>query len=194
MGFKTHFSGLNLDSTLHMFLFKDAYLGLAPVENGRANLACLVKIEKVQRAASPQQIMTNLLESNSLLSGLLASGHNLFDHWMEAYVPEFGFKPTPPWPQTYWIGDASSTIPPACGNGLSLAIASGYLAAEFALKDEALAFKHVWKKRCMQQMLFGKGLHYLFLHPSLSSAAIRFTQGFPFFAQQIFNLTRDRGF
>lgn len=191
MGFKTHFSGLELNSTLHMFSFKGAYLGIAPVENARANLACVVKIENVQQANTPQQFMQNLITSHPPLQQLLASGHNLFDQWMEAFVPEFGLRSNPNWIQTYWIGDAAGTIPPACGNGLSLAIVSGYLAAEFAARNDPLGFMLAWKNRCLSQIRLAKGLHRLFLNPSWGSKAIRLSHWFPSIAQLVFNKTRD---
>jgi flavin-dependent dehydrogenase len=193
MGFKAHFSGLNLDSTLFMFSFKGAYLGLAPVENGRANLACLAKIENVRQAPSSQSFIQNLLHSHPLLHQLLAPGQNLFEKWMETPVPEFGIRSTPHWPQTYFIGDAAITIPPACGNGLSLAIASGYLAAEYAKREDPSGFKQAWRKRCFLQMMFGKRLHSLFLNPALGSVAIFFSNWFPSLARGSFNVTRDPG-
>jgi flavin-dependent dehydrogenase len=193
IGLKAHFSNLNLDSTLHMFSFKGAYLGLAPIENGNANLACLATIEQVRQFPSSQHFMQNIIESHPLLCNLLASGLNLFDSWMEAPIPEFGMLSTPDWPHTYWIGDAAGTIPPASGNGLSLAIASGYLAAEFAIKERPLAFKHAWQKRCASQIRFAKSLHRLFLSPSWGSKAISLNQYFPLLAQKIFEFTRDPG-
>ena len=193
-GFKAHFTGLELDSTLNMFSFPGAYLGLAPIENGLANLACLAKIERVNQATSSQHFMESLIESHPFLRQLLAAGHNLFNGWMETSVPEFGLRSPPNWPRTYWIGDAASTIPPASGNGLSLALASGYLAAEFAMRDDPLSFKKAWRQRCFNQILFGKGLHHLFLHPLLGNGAMRVSHWFPSLAQKIFALTRDPGF
>ncbi len=193
IGFKAHFSELNLDSTLYLFSFKGAYLGLSPVENGRSNLACLAKIERVQQAPSSQDFIQSLIASHPVLNQLLSSGHNVFENWMEAYVPEFGMRSPPQWPQTYWIGDAASTIPPACGNGLSLAIASGYLAAEFAAKNNPAGFKLAWQRRCASQIRLGKGLHHCFLNPSLGSAAIRCAHYFPLLTQWVFDMTRDQG-
>lgn len=193
VGIKAHFSGLNLNSTLHMFSFKDAYLGIAPVENECANLACLVTIEQFQRFSSSQHLMQNLISSHPALHHLLASASNLFDGWMETFVPHFGLRSNPDWPNTYWIGDAAGTIPPASGNGLSLAITSGYLAAEFAAKNHPLAFRRAWKRRCAMQIKLAKLLHHLFLHPSWGSKAMSLSHVFPSMAQNIFALTRDRG-
>jgi menaquinone-9 beta-reductase len=194
MGFKAHFTGLELQSTLHMFSFPGAYLGIAPIENGNANLACLAKMENVEKAFSHQHYMQNLLDAHPLLSRLLASGHNLFEEWMEAYVPEFGLRSPPDWPRTYWIGDATHTIPPASGNGLSLALASGYLAAEFAVRDDFVGFKKAWHQRSSSQILFGKGMHRLFLNPFLGNTAMQLGRWFPSLAQKLFLLTRDPGF
>lgn len=193
-GFKAHFAGIKLNATLEMFSFPSAYLGITPVENGWFNLACLARIEKNQQISSPQHFMEKLIAGHPLLSQLLATGHNLFNCWMEAHVPEFGLRSPPSWPRTYWIGDAMGTIPPASGNGISLALASGYLAAEFAMRDDTAGFRRAWRKRCASQILFGKGLHHLFLHPSLGNRAIAINQLFPFLAQKIFSLTRDPGF
>ncbi len=193
MGFKAHFAGLNLNSTLQMFCFQNAYLGLSPVEEGRVNLACLAKLEAVRKAESSQHFMQGLIESHPLLKKLLYSSENLFEGWMEALVPEFGLKITPDWPRTYCIGDAASTIPPACGNGLSLALASGYLAAEFAMRDDALGFKYAWHQRCKRQIFFGKFLHYFFLNPRIGQFAFRLGRFYPFLANQAFTLTRDLG-
>lgn len=190
IGLKAHFTGIDLGSTLHMFSFEGAYLGVMPIENQRANLACLAHIDKIRSFSSPQKFMQKLLASHPLLNQLLASGSNLFDNWMETHVPVFGLRTTPEQVRTYWIGDASNTIPPACGNGLSLAIKSGCLAAEFAVRDDALGFKRAWRQYCSSRILFGKGLHHLFLHPILGNTALSLSRRFPLLAQKIFEWTR----
>lgn len=185
IGLKAHFSNLELNSTLHMFSFQGAYLGISPIENGHVNLACLAKIERVKQFPSTQEFMQSLITSHPFLCELLASGSNLFGHWMEAWIPEFGWRSNPTWPRTYWIGDAASTIPPASGNGLSFAIAGGYLAAECAAHDHPLKFKKIWKKKCTASMRLAKGLHHLFLNPSLNSTAMQLGDWTPTVVQKI---------
>lgn len=191
-GFKSHFSGIKLESRIEMFSFPGAYLGLAPIENGRTNLACITTIENYNKcASSSKQFMQSLIDSHPYLNHLLASSSNLLDGWMEAIIPEFGLRSPPDWPRTYWIGDAAGTIPPASGNGLSLALASGFLAAEYASRKDPAGFKKAWRKRCASQILFGKGLHQLFMHPVLGNWAIRASSWFPSLAQHLFALTRE---
>lgn len=190
VGIKAHFSGLRLNSSLHMFSFKEAYLGIVPVENGYANLACLAKVENFQQYSSAGHFMQSIVASHPKLRDLLASGSNAFDGWMETLIPDFGFRSNPEWPNTYWIGDAAATIPPASGSGLSLAIASGCLAAECAANHQFLHFKCEWKKHCAMQIKLAKILHRLFLHPNWGSRAISLSHFFPSFPQKIFTLTR----
>lgn len=190
VGIKAHFSGLTLRSTLHMFSFKGAYLGITPIENECANLACIAAVEQFQKYSSAKHFMQSLIASQENLSHLLTPGTNLFDGWMETAVPGFGLRSNPKWPRTYWIGDAAGTIPPATGNGLSLAILSGYLAAECAAKNEPLIYKREWKKRCAMQIKCAKILHHLFLHPGWGSRTISLHRLFPSIAEKIFTFTR----
>lgn len=179
IGFKTHFSGIKLDSTLHMFSFKGAYLGLSPVEDGKVNLACLGTMEEVRKFPTPLLFLERILACHPYLSEILASGQNLLDNWMEASIPEFGFRSTPDWTRSYWIGDAACTVPPACGNGLSMAIACGCLAAEYAVKGDADGFKKRWRNICRGQLYMGRAMHRLFLNPSAGAAAIHLCRYFP---------------
>lgn len=189
-GFKTHFSGIDLDSSLQMFLFPNAYLGLVPIENGGANMACITTIENFKKASSSKQFMQTLIESHPVLRKLISAGTNLFADWLEAFIPEFGLRSPPDWPHTYWIGDAAGTIPPASGNGLSLALASGCLAAEYASRDDPIGFKYAWRKQCASKIFYGKGLHRLMLHPILGNCAIRAGRLFPSLGAKIFSLSR----
>lgn len=193
VGIKAHFSGLTLNSTLHMFSFNGAYLGIAPIENDLANLACLATMEHVLQYSSVHHFMQSLIASHPHLRDLLGPGINLFDGWMETFVPQFGLRSNPEWPHTYWIGDAAGTIPPASGNGLSLAIASGYLAAECAAKNQPLSFKREWKKRCATKIKIAKILHRIFLSPGWGSQAISLSHFLPSIPEKIFALTRDHG-
>lgn len=190
-GFKAHFSGIELNSRLEMFSFPNAYLGLAPIENGLTNLACLTTIENFKKASSAKQFMEELIDSHPALRNLISAGTNHFDAWMEAFIPEFGLRSPPDWPRTYWIGDAAGTIPPASGNGLSLALASGCLAAEYASRNDPAGFKKAWKKRCASQIFYGKCLHKLFLNPAWGNCTLRAGRVFPSIAAKLFAMTRE---
>jgi menaquinone-9 beta-reductase len=191
MGFKAHFSHIpSQAATLEMFSLPGAYLGISPVEEGKYNVACLASLKRVG-TIDPSVFIKNLISQEPYLSSLLSQGKNLFDQWMVASVPEFGLKQTPDWLDTYFIGDAAMTIPPASGSGLSMAIFSGRLAAEYSVRRQFEGFKKMSIKRCASQIFWAKWLHKLMLNPSYSNPVIRLSSYFPFVAQKIFEITRQ---
>lgn len=190
VGIKAHFKGIDLDHSLEMFSFPGAYLGLSPIENGKCNLACLAKKEIVQPFPSIDAFIDALGRSHPRLGDYLFHAEKLFPDWMQARVPEFGLKKAPLWPNAYFIGDAAGTIPPACGNGLTMALEGGLLAADYALKGDFQGFRQVWKKRYSTQIRVGKILHELMLRPGCGNAFISLQRVFPKLASLFFNLTR----
>ncbi|KAF3362722.1 Uncharacterized protein PHSC3_000709 [Chlamydiales bacterium STE3] len=191
VGFKAHFKDLSSSGKLEMFSFPKAYLGLSPVEGNTYNVACLAKLEAVQRDKDPQSFINHLISSCPELCHRLTDSKKLFATWMTASVPDFGIKKTPDWLDTYFIGDASVTIPPASGSGLSMAIIGGCLAAEHAVRHLSKEFKHLWKKRCASQLFWAKLLHQLMLNPHYGNPFLRLSQHFPILCKKAFALTRQ---
>lgn len=190
LGIKAHFKGIELDNTLEMFGFQGAYLGLCPIEERKSNLACLAKIDQVKSVGSVNRFMEKLLSENPYLKERVKSGECLFDEWMTAPVPSFGLKNTPDWQDTYFIGDAALTIPPACGDGLSLAITSGTLAARFAANKDYIGFKKQYRTRCSPILRAAKLLHTVLMNPLLCKMAIQGCTLFPSLGKLLFRMTR----
>jgi len=190
IGFKAHFKDIASDGILEMFSMPGAYLGIAPVEGQACNVACLAELKQVQTFADPQDFIENLISLNSHLYQRLTKENNLFEKWMFAKVPDFGIKQTPDWLDAYYIGDAAATIPPACGNGLALAISSGRLAAEYAINKRSQDFKRIWKKRCSSQIFWGKLLHRAMLNPCYLNPLLNLAGFFPILSRKTYHFTR----
>ncbi|MBA3603974.1 MAG: FAD-dependent monooxygenase [Parachlamydiaceae bacterium] len=190
MGIKAHFEGIELNQALKMFSFKEAYMGLSPIENEKTNLACLASMRAVERAGSPDLLMKQLVDSNSHLKELISRGKNVFGEWMTAKIPFFGFKSTPDWLDAYFIGDAAISLPPACGGGLSLAINSGIKSAGFVAKQNFHGFKKQSRRDNAGLMRNAKGLHHLFMVPWLGKAGFQICSLWPSLPQEIFLLSR----
>lgn len=190
VGLKAHFQDIPLQDTLEMFAVPGAYIGIAPIEGNRFNVACLTTMSRFTKASSPEAFITDLTHEHPLLHAYLSRGKNLFPQWMHSPVPSFGIKRVPDWPHTYFIGDAIATIPPATGNGLSMAILGGCLAAEYAMKDDFAGFKQAWHQRYDKQIRWGKLLHQTFLHPGWTSPCLTWLSRFPNLAAYIFERTR----
>jgi flavin-dependent dehydrogenase len=182
LGFKAHFKDIPVKN-LEMFSLPGAYLGISPVEDNLSNVACIADLTKYQ---TPEQLL-----SHPLLHFL--TKEKMCFPWMITQVPSFGIQQTPNWPNAYFIGDASVRIPPASGEGLSLALIGGQLAASYALKNEPATFKALWHKRCRSQMLFAKGLHTLMLNPTYSNPLIALANRFPIISRKLYTSTRQSG-
>ena len=193
IGFKTHWSGIPENRHLEMFALPGSYLGLSPIENGKYNVACLATIRAVCEFSSPELFIENSIQQHPILKERLSSGNNLLGTWLQASIPGFGYKKVPHWPSSYFIGDAISTIPPACGGGIAFALASGYLAAEFAVKNNPVKFRKIWRHYSRRPLFFGKVLHHLFLNSRLSQWSLQLSQLWPQIPQSFYHLTRDHG-
>lgn len=191
LGFKAHFRGIALESSLEMFSSMGMYLGLSPVEDGLFNMAGIARLPLAQQAGSVDSLIASMRQVHPVFDGYMNQAVPVFKEWMQVSVPEFGLKKTPSWPRTYFIGDAALTVPPACGNGLSLAIQSGCLAAEYALVDDPSGFKNAWHRQVKSQLFFDKLLHQALLRPAWGSVLIHLARWSPSLATGLYRLTRS---
>jgi flavin-dependent dehydrogenase len=101
-------------------------------------------------------------------------------------------KSIPDWNDVYFIGDAAGTIPPASGSGLNIAISSGCMAAEYAIKNQAPLFRKAWKKRYTQQFQAAQILHELMMRPKLAHFVMGVSEYLPTVPLYLFQMTRTR--
>ncbi len=156
-GVKAHFEGITIPKQLVMCLMPGAYFGLAPIGENRVNIAGII---------SSKEPLESFLNTEPLAS-LLKGGRCLFDEWMVAPVPEFGVRSPPAWENAFFLGDAMGVIPPATGNGVTMALTSGVLAAEYALKGDPIGYRKAWRENYAQCITKGKLLHRLLLSSRL---------------------------
>ncbi len=182
-GFKGHFEGIDLGTSMQMHLVKGGYVGVSSIGNSKVNVAGILKKDIDIRSFFKTEAAQGLRR-------LLASGKPLFDEWMVTRVPSFGLKDNEPTPHVYFIGDAAATIAPATGGGLAMAIHSGYFAAQFAKDRDWQGFTRTWNKTFSSPIRAGNYLHRLFLSPILSSAALTLLAPFAPLTDKIFRATR----
>ena len=184
-GIKGHLKNIKIADRLEMYTFKSGYAGLSPIGEGKANFAAVIRTRKP--LADPLKAIYQL---SPQLEERLEGAELAFSDWMRSSLPGFGLKKRPLMDNTYFIGDAAGTIPPASGLGLSLALCSGYLAADYALKKDFIGFHKEWKKRYKRVFAIGHLLNFAFMHPSIAISAIKLGNLFPVWPQKFFKLTR----
>jgi flavin-dependent dehydrogenase len=190
-GFKAHLSHIPIQESIELFACKGAYIGIAPVSEGVCNVAGLATLSQFSRHANIEAFLDDLMAKHPLLRSSLGVGQNLFPSWMMADIPEFGCRPQIPWPHTYLVGDAAGSIPPATGNGLSMAIASGALVASYASRSDYQGYKTAWSKLFASSIAWGKAMHFTLMHPLLTDATIRVARKFPSISQSLYDHTRQ---
>lgn len=193
VGFKAHFSGLDDLDHLIMSLMPGAYFGMSPIEEGKVNVAGLMRCSPGE-GLNPQKTFSRFIQSKAAepLLKKLQGGKCLFDAWMVSAVPEFGMRSPFSFPRLFSLGDAAGTIPPASGNGLAMALTSGIMAAEKALAASSAQYARDWQKEYFWRIQRGKLLHNYFLSPFFSKTLPWVANTLPSIPRQVFNMTRGK--
>jgi len=191
IGAKAHFEGIDIPNELVMYLAKGSYFGMAPIGKNRVNVAGIIACTP-EEALHPETTLSSFFKrvDAKQLVATLSGGKCLFDSWMTGPIPEFGIRQPPPWPNAYFLGDAAGVIPPATGNGLSMGLTSGILAAECALKGDSEKYRLLWNKEYRGRISTGMLLHKIFLSYWLSSSIPLVGGALPFLPNYLFRKTR----
>lgn len=191
-GFKAHFSGIDLPNTLEMHLSEGTYLGISPIKNNVVNVACLTHIKN--EITDPKVFIQQLLQKAEFkrVKEKLDSGTLIFDDWLFTKAPNFEAKTNPLLKNIYFIGDAAGTIPPATGNGLGMAITSGYMAADYAVTQDYEGFQKAWKRRYAARIKRGQLLHHMMTKPQLTKISFFICKKAPIISNIIFSSTREK--
>ncbi|GAB4225744.1 MAG: NAD(P)/FAD-dependent oxidoreductase [Chlamydiales bacterium] len=189
-GIKSHFKLSKDIGSLEMFLFPGGYVGVSPIENGQCNIAGLISARLFLKYGSANRIIETFKKKNSRFLEILANSNQIFSDWMVAPIPSFGFKQLPVWPNTYFLGDAAATVPPITGNGLSIAIRNGVLAAEYAIEKDATGFKYATQEGYSKSIIYGKWMHYLAVNSFSSGCIAWIGKRFPRFIEILYSKSR----
>ncbi len=129
VGAKAHFTGLESRGRVEMYLFRGGYCGLAPVEDGRTNVCCLVRRERLRDLG--------IRDAQNLAVWLAqVSGHGKLQARIEracqvsatvTTAPVRLAQGSPAAEGALLVGDASGFLDPFTGEGVSKALNGGRL-------------------------------------------------------------------
>lgn len=178
-GIKMHFPHVVKPATLIMHSHAGAYFGIVPISENLSNVACLVKREAIEKAGSCRAFWDHLVESYPLLRPFLCQPPL---DWLDSGAPSFQLRKTPAWINSYWIGDALASFPPAIGSGFSHSISSALLAANAYLQDNASFCSKKIKQRLGHKMAMANLVHQLLLAPNAARAVAFLLRASPWLA------------
>ncbi len=122
-----------LGRTVELITYQGGYAGLQPVENGTANLCCLVHTDKLRSLGGKWDALLAHMcqESPHLRQRLLGAEPQLAKPLTIASLP-YGFVRRRSG-GLWYLGDQAVVIPSFTGDGMSLALHTGMVAAEMFL-------------------------------------------------------------
>ncbi len=179
--FNAHYeSSIARANTLDLHFFPGGYCGLSHVEGGRANLCCLIENHLLREVAKAGADPSALLLRQPTLAGQLLGGKRV-SRFLFAGPLVLGLR-KPVHDSMLMVGDSAGCIDPFTGDGISIALHSGLIAAralepalrskcslESALEEYARAYDRAFRR----QFLWARWLRYLVGSPRATRLAAR---------------------
>lgn len=130
VAFKAHVRNARIDAgTCEIFFFPGGYGGLAPIENGLANLCILINASRVRAFGSnADALVSRALCVNQRAARCLRDIETGLD-WIAVSIGSFGRSKAPIAHNLLSVGDASAFIDPFTGSGILIALETAELLA-----------------------------------------------------------------
>ncbi len=199
VGAKCHYSGVTMPPHVELYLFPGGYVGLNPIEAGRANLCALVTPAAFRRAGgSVRTLLAALVADIPALARRLAGAQPLPASEVAVAPVDTGVAAVP-WEQVARLGDAATMIPPLCGDGMAMALraaelcvplADDFLAGRITLRAWERAYRAAWHHEFDQRIRTGRWLQALFRVPGLADGLLGIGRVLPRLALRLLHTTR----
>ena len=130
-----------LGAQVELLLYPGGYAGLQPVEDGVANLCCLVHRDALTKAGGGWEGLLGLItQANSHARARLRDATPTLGRVLAVAPIPYGFVRSKALAERVWaVGDQAAVIPSFTGDGMSIALMSGVRAAESLLRGESAA-------------------------------------------------------
>jgi flavin-dependent dehydrogenase len=200
VGVKCHYTGLDLAPEVRLYLFEGGYIGLSPIEGGRANLCLLADKATFQRAGSNvMSMLAYAARLNSALHADLAGGTAMLESAVAVGAVDTNRVPLP-WDNAPRLGDAVAMIPPLCGDGMAMAIRAAelcvpqvdaYLRGRSSLTEWERAHQNLWHAEFDRTLSTGRRLQALLNMPLLNDSMLGLGRLLPGLTGKLVQATRS---
>ncbi|WP_026950653.1 NAD(P)/FAD-dependent oxidoreductase [Algoriphagus mannitolivorans] len=178
--------------------FEGGYCGINAVEEGKYNLCYLGLSKHSKKFGSIEAMEREVLWKNPKLKHLWMESEFLFEK--PEVISEISFEPKAPVENhVLMIGDAAGLITPLCGNGMAMAIRSGFMASELLMQNLSRpqleqAYQKAWTQEFAFRLWVGRQSQKLFGSGKTSFLGRILIGQFPFLARQIIQKTHGKPF
>jgi menaquinone-9 beta-reductase len=201
VGLKNHFCGPPVQGRVDLFSFPGGYCGLSEVEGGVANVCLLARQDVFQKAGGDiPRFIGWMRAQNPLLGEWLSQAAPLYERWLSiAQVPFLAKLPVEN--DVLMAGDSAGLIAPLAGDGMSMALGGGKLAAQYAgqfltgmlsVEDVRRGYARDWRREYGGRLALGRTLQAVMLRPRLLKLGVGMMQVVPALGDYFVTHTRDR--
>jgi flavin-dependent dehydrogenase len=202
IGAKRHYRGLTMPARVELYLFRDGYAGLAPVEDGRVNLCLLASKSALDRAGrSTAALLDAAAQWNPALGQRLAGAEVVLGTEV-AVAPVDAYAPATPWDGVARLGDAAVMIPPLVGDGMAMALRSAELCVPLAddcltgrISEDTWAarYRSAWHAEFAGPVRTSRALSRVLAQPHAADALLVVGAVVPALSSQLVRATRGKG-
>ncbi|CAM4380957.1 NAD(P)/FAD-dependent oxidoreductase [Paenibacillus tarimensis] len=199
IGVKSHYDNMAIGPAVELYIMKEGYLGLSPIEEGRINAAALVTSRLAKESgSSAMMIMEQFIDKHPALRKRMSQAEPVPRSQAAVFPVHIG-SPPQIWDGIPLAGDTAAVIPPLCGDGMAMALRSSQLCAgmadqflrgELSYENWHMAYTHAIRSEFLRPLSWGNMLHrllkipaaaWMFPHlanavPGLSSRLVRATR------------------
>lgn len=185
-----------------LYNFKGGYCGVSHVEDDKVNICYLSRRENLKKYGDIVAMEEAVLYENPLLKELLLNAEMLLEK--PEVINEISFeKKASVENHMLMAGDTAGLITPLCGNGMAMAIHSGYLASSIIvdfyhgeLNRESVESEYdkVWQHNFSKRLWVGRKTQNLFGNQLRAGLSIQFVNKFPSLAKKLIKQTHGEVF
>ncbi len=172
IGIKNHYQTPYPPSALHMTFIEGGYYGISPLDHKTMVVSCLLK--KREPVA-----LEELFSKNPLIQEHLRGATPFLSTPLVTPLGNFGKKELPLWEGSYFVGDAAATVAPLIGQGMTIALTSGQLAANYVRRGEWQEYRKAWKKHFSTRVSLSSILNSLALSPLFAPRLFPLLEKYP---------------
>jgi flavin-dependent dehydrogenase len=203
VGIKYHVRSHWPEDTIGLHNFSGGYCGISSIEDGKNCLCYLTTAASLQQSGNDiKQMERQLLMRNPVLKRLFRESEFLYEAPLA--ISQISFqKREQVYDHVLLLGDAAGVITPLCGNGMSMALHAGKIAAEHVdnflqgrstLSQMEQAYTTSWKKQFSNRLSVGRVVQTYFGKEKASSFLINTFNHLPFLQKPLINRTSGKVF
>ncbi len=203
LGVKYHIETVWEEDLIGLHNFQGGYCGISKVEDGKYCLCYMTKAADLKKyngdiptyekeVVWQNPYLRNIFTNSRILPGFPVAIAQI--NFQKKSQAENG---------VLMLGDAAGMITPLCGNGMSMALRSGkiaagwmhrYLTKSISQEQMLLGYTHEWRKAFAPRLATGRILQSFFGNNATSNRFVKLMSLLPFLQQPLIRLTHGKRF